>query len=213
MPRPWWVYVLRGSIVLSAIAQALRGDVLYAVFCLIALAIALAPAIAARSAHARIPVEFEVALQVLMVGDMTLGNTLELYVRLPWFDKALHLGSSILIGLMGFLSIYILHVTHRVRFQPWFDGIAIFLTTVGIGAVWEIAEYAVDHLFGRATQGSPTMTPIDDTMIDLILDSVGGVIAAVLGPLYIRYSARSRRRVGELVDLLAARQARSPDAP
>ncbi|MBS1124792.1 MAG: hypothetical protein H6Q90_7020 [Deltaproteobacteria bacterium] len=212
MARPWWVHVVRGLIVLTAIAEMVRGDVLYGVFCLIAVGVTLVPSLLARDLHARTPVELEVALLLLMVGDMTFGNLLGWYVRLPWYDKVVHVGSSILVGLIGFLSIYVLHATDRVRFRPWLDGVAIFLATVGIGAVWEIAEYAADHLFGRATQGSPTMAPIDDTMIDLMLDSIGGIVAAVFGPVYMRCSARSRRRVGELVELISRRAERGTHA-
>ena len=114
--RPWWISLLRAAILLTAIAVMLRGDVLYGLFCLVALGLALVPAALARSHHARAPVELELALLLLMVTDMTLGNLLGLYLRLPWFDKVLHLGTSILIGLIAFLAVYVLHVTGRIRF-------------------------------------------------------------------------------------------------
>ena len=187
-----------------------RGSVLYGLFCLLALGLTLVPAIIARSTRARTPFAFELVLLVLMVGDMTLGNLLGLYVKLPWYDKVLHLGSSTLIGLIGFLAVYLLHATGRTDLRPWLVGVLILFVTLGVGALWEIAEYAVDHLLGRATQSSPGMAPLDDTMIDLIVDGVGGVVAAALGPLYMRYSARSRLRARELVALISRR--RAPDA-
>lgn len=119
-----------------------------------------------------------------------------------WYDKALHLSSSVLIALLGFLAIYVLHLTHRTRFHPILDAIAILLVTLGIGALWEIAEYGVDHLFARATQGSPGLSPIDDTMFDLMMDGLGGILGAVLGPLYMRHSRRSRALVDAFGELL-----------
>ena len=123
----------------------------------------------------------------------------------PWFgaDKALHFSSSSLVGVVGFLAIYVLHLTHGTRFHPWLDGVAILLVTLGIGAAWEIGEYGVDRLLGGKTQGAPNMNALDDTMVDLLLDGIGGVIGAVLGPWYIRRSASSRKRVaafGRLVE-------------
>lgn len=198
-------FALRAVILLTAVGVMFRGDVLYGLFCILALGLTLIPAALARTTQARTPFELEVVLLLVMVGDMTLGNLLGLYVRLPWYDKVLHLGSSILVGWIGFLSVYVLHVTGRTNFRAWLDGIAILLVTLGVGAIWEIAEYGVDRVLGRATQGSPVMAPHDDTMIDLILDGAGGVVAAMLGPLYMKHSARSRERVHQLAALISRR--------
>jgi hypothetical protein len=208
----WPTDSLRALILLTAGGVMVQGDLLYGAFCLVAVGLTMVPAIGARNTRARIPIEVELVLLALMVGDMTLGNLLGLYVRLPWFDKVLHLGSSTLIGWIGFLTIYVLHATGRLVFRPWHDGVAILLVTLGTGAAWEIAEYAVDQIFGRATQGAPGMTPLDDTMIDLVFDAIGGAVAAVLGPLYIRYSSRSRRRIDELVTMMAHPRAPTPEA-
>jgi len=185
----------RAAILATAIGELAIGDPFYGVFCFLALALTMVPAIHARSLDAGIPLELELVLLWLMLADMTLGNLFGLYVRVPWFDKALHLGNSVLIGAIGFLAIYVLHLTGRTRFHLWLAAVAILLVTLGIGAVWEIAEYAVDKLLGRRTQGSPGMSALDDTMIDLILDALGGVLGAILGSLYIRHSKRSRKRV------------------
>jgi hypothetical protein len=203
--RPWLARVLpRGAILITAIGELVTGDILYSVFCLIALALTLVPAIRARSMNAGIPLELELILLWLMVADMTLGNWLGLY-HLVWYDKALHLSSSVLVALLGFLAIYLLHLTHHTRFHPVLDAIAILLVTLGIGALWEISEYGVDKLFGRASQGSPGLPPLDDTMFDLVLDGVGGVVGAIVGPLYIRHSRRSRAIVRSFRELLDAR--------
>lgn len=191
----------RTAILVTAAAEILEGDVLYGAFCVVALMLTLVPAIITRRADAGVPIELELALLWLMVTDMTLGNWLGFY-QLRWYDKALHLSSSTLVAWIGFLAIYVLHLTHRTRFHPWLDGVAILLVTLGVGALWEIAEYGVDQLFARRTQGSPHLSPIDDTMFDLVMDGLGGIIGAVLGPLYIRYSERSRSVVKAFVSLL-----------
>ena len=61
-------------------------------------------------------------------------------------------------------------LAERLR-HPWLDGVAVLLVTLGLGAVWEIAEYGVDQVFGRATQGAPNMNALDDTMLDLLMAS------------------------------------------
>ncbi|NVB79092.1 MAG: hypothetical protein HOV81_11895 [Kofleriaceae bacterium] len=193
----------RIAIFLTALAQMASGDVLYGVFCLFALAITLIPAIATGRLDAGIPLVLELGLLCLMITDMTLGNLWGFY-RLPWYDKAIHLGSSLLVGMIGLLAIYVLDQTGRVRFHPWLAGLAILLVTLGVGALWEIAEYIIDQLFDRAAQTSPGMSEIDDTMIDLILDGVGGLAAALVGPYFIRHSHRTQVELRELADLLPA---------
>lgn len=203
--RPWLARLVpRGAILVTAIAELASGDLLYGSFCLLALALTLAPAIHARRIDAGVPLEIELVLLWLMVTDMTLGNWLGLY-RLTWFDKALHLSNSVMVALLGFLTIYVLHLTHHTRFHPVLDAIGILLVTLGIGALWEIAEFAVDHLFARASQGSPGLSALDDTMFDLVMDGIGGLLGAVLGPLYIRHSRRSRTVVAAFRALLEER--------
>jgi hypothetical protein len=203
-------HVLRAVLLVTAAAVTIRGDGLYGLFCLAALGLSLVPAILARTTQVRAAAQLELWLLVLMVADMTLGNLLGLYARLPWFDKALHLGGSMLIALIGLLLVHALHAAGRTRSRPWLDGVAIVLLTLGLGALWEIAEYGVDRLLGTAAQRAPGMAPLDDTMLDLLMDGLGGVIVAALGPIYLRRSTRARQLVGELVALGTRRPALRP---
>ena len=193
----------RIAIFLTALAQMLSADILYGLFCLLALAITLVPAVMTGRLDAGIPLLLELGLLCLMVTDMTLGNLLGFY-SLPGYDKIVHLASSMLVGMVGLFAINVLHQSGHTRFRPWLDGLAILLLTLGVGALWEIAEYIVDQLFGRAAQTSPGMSEIDDTMIDLILDAVGGLLAAIVGPLFIRHSRRTRDELRALVAMLPA---------
>jgi hypothetical protein len=161
-------------------------------FCAIAILVAIVPTFAVRTPNLTWPVEVEVALLWLLMCHLVLGDLFDLYSRIVWFDKVLHLGDSVVIGFVGFMAVYAAHILRNGRRHPVLDGVAILIATLGLGALWEIGEFAADQLFGRYTQGSPTMSPLVDTMWDLILDGTGGVIAAVLGTLYIHRSRRSR---------------------
>ena len=200
-------WLLRLTIIATGIAHVASGDVLYGAFCVLAVAIVTTPAILVGTTRTVVPIALELACLWLLVADMTLGNLFGLYRSIPWWDKALHLSSSALIGMTAFLFVYVAHLLGRNRQHLWIDGIAIFLVTLGLGALWEIAEYAVDQLLGTHSQGSPTHLPLDDTMIDLMLDGLGGLVAALFGPLYIRHSAGSRRRVAEFAALVEERAA------
>lgn len=200
---------LRAAIAATAGMHLIGGDVLYSLFCAAAVVIAIAPALLARTARANLPIEVEIAFLSVLVADMTFGQLAGLYLTIPWYDKALHFGSSVLIGMVAFMAVYILHFIGRSRPHPWIDGAAILLLTLGLGAAWEIGEYSADRLFDRVTQGAPGLYPLDDTMWDLILDGAGGILGAVIGPLYMQRSKRSRRRIDDFARLLA-RTERTP---
>lgn len=195
-------WLLRAALVATALAHIVGGDALYGIFCLAAVALALIPALLARSSAGNFPVAIEVALLWIVAADMTLGQLAGLYGRLPWYDKALHLGSSALLGMVAFLAVYMLHFIGRSRIHIWIDAAAIVLLTLGLGALWEIGEYAIDHVLARATQGAPGMAALDDTMWDLILDGAGGLVGGLLGPLYMSHSRESCRRIERFARLL-----------
>lgn len=199
-------WMLRAAILATAAAHAVRGDVIYGVYCALAAGISIIPALVARSARAAWPIEIDLVYLWFLLSDATLGNLGGLYTRIAWYDKALHIGSSILVGVIAFYAVYLAHFLGRTSRHPWIDGVAILLVTLGLGALWEIAEYTVDQVLHRSTQGSPAQGPLDDTMWDLILDGLGGVVGAVVGPLYMHRSRRSRARLDAVGELLAARR-------
>ena len=198
-------WLLRALILLTAVVHAARGALLYALLCLAAIALVVIPAWIARSSAANLPVEIELVLLWWLVSDMTLGRLAALYDTSAWFDKAVHLGNSVLVGMLGFLAVYVLHFTGVFPARKIVTGVIIVVLTLGIGAFWEILEYIADVFFAKGAQGSPSLAPLDDTMWDLILDGVGGVIGGVLGPIYMRHSRRSRGRMRAFAERRARR--------
>jgi hypothetical protein len=161
----------------------------------------------ARTSAVNLPIEVELVLLWWLVDDMTLGRLAGLYDTSVWFDKALHLGNSVLLGTLAFVAVYVLNFTGKFPAGRIVMGAVIVLLTLGIGAFWEILEYLSDALFGKGAQGSPVQAPLDDTMWDLILDGFGGLIGGVLGPIYMRHSKRSRCRMRAFAELVGPRHA------
>lgn len=56
--------------------------------------------------------------------------------------------------------------------------VLLFLFSVSVlgGVFWEIYEFSADHLLGTTTQGGGNV----DTMGDLIADSLGGLLVAIV---------------------------------
>jgi hypothetical protein len=201
---------LRALILATALWHVIQGAYLYSLRCAAAIGLMLVLAYLARPNYASLPFEVELVFLWWLVADMSLGRLFSLYDTSLWFDKALHLSNSILLGMVGFLVVYVLHFTGRLSASRAICGILIAIVTLGVGALWEIAEYLSDFAFGLGAQGSPLQTPLDDTMSDLILDGLGGGFGVLLGPLYMS-SVRNRCRSAAFASQWAERRGRDAE--
>ena len=199
----WEIYVAKGLkaiIILTAILQFARGELIFGAGILFAVALVSLPGYLNRENQHPFPVEIEILLSIVLVVHLVLGLALDFYNTYENYDKILHYGNSVLISFIGFISTYSLYFTGRLKSSPRIVVILILFMILGLGALWEIVEYSSDKLFyGRIDsvqrqQGSPTLDPLDDTMIDLMVDLGGGILGAIIGGLYIRYSRKTRNR-------------------
>lgn len=137
------------------------------------------PAFVGRRFEIFIPPELEVVAIVFIFASLFLGEIQGYYARFAWWDKALHTSSGFLLGVLGFLLVYVLNQDERVdlSMKPGFVALFAFVFSVAVGAEWEIFEFAMDSFFGTNMQKSGLV----DTMWDIIVDSVGALGIAVLG--------------------------------
>jgi uncharacterized membrane protein YjdF len=75
----------------------------------------------------------------------------------------------------------------NIKRSPIFVAFFSFCFAVAMGAIWEIYEYSMDKSLGLFMQRGS----LDDTMIDIILDTVGALIFAILG--YFKHKDKLRR--------------------
>lgn len=137
-----------------------------------------------------IPPEFELLTIGFIFAALFLGETQDFYGRFWWWDLALHTTSGVLLGILGFLLVYVLNETPRLdmHLRPGFVAFFAFCFALTVGALWEIFEYAMDKLAGMNMQkpflGDPS--GLTDTMWDLIVDALGALTIAVAGYLYMK---------------------------
>ncbi len=142
------------------------------------------PKIIRHNYKVHLPVELDFIAILFIFAALFLGEVHAYYTRYVWWDVVLHTSSGFLLGLIGFLLIYILneeprvHVELRPGFVAWFG----FAFAVAIGALWEIFEFFMDQNFGFHMQQSGLV----DTMWDMIVDSAGAGVIALLGYFFIR---------------------------
>ena len=148
------------------------------------------PLVLGRRLRVYIPPEFELLALVFVYASLFLGEVLNYYQRIWWWDLALHLTSGLLLGIVGFLLVYVLNEHDRIELhmQPRFVAFFAFCFAVSVGGVWEIFEFGMDQVFGTNMQKAMFDDPsgLTDTMWDLIVDTIGALVICVFGWWYLK---------------------------
>ncbi len=145
------------------------------------LLVSLAPFYLKAAHNVYIPAVFMYAAVAFIFSSVFLGQFGGLYDRWHWYDAFLHFISALAFGLAGFLLLFVYYVHNKLKLPK---GIILFFTfffCLGIGALWEVIEYGIDHVLGTNMQ----VSSLDDTMIDLILNGLGAGVAIILCSLYM----------------------------
>lgn len=154
----------------------------------------LVPLLLANYYRIFIPPEFVILAIAFIFASLFLGEVYGYYSRFWWWDLALHAGSGFLLGIIGFLLVHVLNETDEIEvyMKPGFVAFFAFLFAIGIGVIWEIFEFGMDSFFDMNMQKEMLGDPsgLTDTMLDLLVDTLGALIISVLGYGYIRTSGR-----------------------
>ena len=150
----------------------------------------------AKFTRIKIPNALCIFFYVFVLCGTVLGEMFSLYYAIPFWDDLLHCGSGIMSGMLG--SILVMNFWRKIKCEsampPIFVAIAAVCFALCIGVAWEIYEFAVDSLLGLNMQkfllqdGSELIgqAALADTMLDLIIDTFGAVIAAVVSYLSLK---------------------------
>lgn len=180
---------LQLTLLFGVVLAAVQGRWLAAIATSGIIIVTLMPLILGRRFAVRIPAEFEVLAVVFVYASLFLGEVHGYYVRYWWWDVILHIGSGFLLGILGFLLVYVMneHDDVGLHMRPRFVALFAFMFAVGMGALWEIFEFAMDQLFGLSMQKSGLI----DTMWDLIVDTAGAAMISMLGWGYLSKAGSS----------------------
>lgn len=171
--------ITRITVIIAGIVAVLEGSWTALGMSILTLAVMMLPSLVERRFQIDIPSEFEIVLILFIYAAIFLGELQQFYDRFWWWDNMLHGFSGLILGNIGFLIVSYLNTSTRVNLHlsPIFVSFFSFCFAVAMGAVWEIFEYFMDQVFGFNMQRNS----LDDTMTDLILDTVGAAIFAFLG--------------------------------
>jgi hypothetical protein len=112
------------------------------------------------------------SLSIIIAGLHYYATINSLYWSIGWFDILMHFLGGLL---MGLIAIFIFFISEKIDF-PRNSRIVIFSVVMGfvliVGLTWELWE-----LFAGL---SDVINDLGDTILDLIMDIIGGVIAYLL---------------------------------
>jgi len=177
-------YFMQLIVIVGIFIFAVRSNWINMVACLGILFLTFLPAIVRRRYHVYFPLEIDFVVIGFIFAAIFLGEIHGYYTRFWWWDSVLHMGSGLLLGLTGFLLIYILNEEKKVhvKMKPGFVALFAFAFAVMMGGIWEIFEFSMDGFFGLNMQKSGLI----DTMWDLIVDTAGALVIALLGYFYLK---------------------------
>ena len=150
----------------------------------------LAPVVFKNRLNVTLPAEFHISAVLFAFAALYLGEVQQFYQRIWWWDIALHGTAGLLMGVVGFLMVYILNETDRVKLSltPGFIAIFAFLFAISIGTFWEIFEFLVDETLDTNMQKPMLGDPsgLTDTMWDMVVNAVGALLISFSGWRYLK---------------------------
>ena len=163
-----------------------------AILTTLVIVLTLIPQLLKRRFRVDVPPEFQLVAAVFVFCAIFLGTSLGFYGRFHWWDTALHTTSGCLLGIVGFIAVFLINGTDHRPEGMRVSLIAVFgfMFAVTLGVFWEIYEFIADNLIpGLNMQVVETGT--DDTMIDMIVNTIGAAVIALLGYIYCRTGRQS----------------------
>jgi hypothetical protein len=115
------------------------------------------------------------------------GSEQNFYGSIPWWDHFTHALSSSVVAAAGYATARALD-THSedIYLPPKFMFVYILLFVLAFGVLWEVIEFGLGEA-ARAMGNTALLTQygLDDSMLDLVFDTVGAIIVAVWGTAHL----------------------------
>ncbi len=178
--------------------ERVKGDyVLMLLQCIVGIFAMLLPGILRKRIRLEIPSNMLIIYAVFLYCAIYLGEVRAFYYNVSHWDTILHTFSGAMLGALGFSFINFLNKAEQVHLSlsPLFVAVFTLCFAVTLGVVWEIYEFSMDYLLSTNMQkfaledgtqliGSAALA---DTMKDLIVDTMGALVMAVIGFISLRY--------------------------
>ncbi|RZH69284.1 hypothetical protein [Natrinema altunense] len=162
----------------------------------IALAITFLPAVLERDA--KLPLEPGLVFWLTAAVFLHVLGSAGLYARIGPWDSMTHTISASIVAAAGYAVVRAIDLhTDEIYVPPAMLFAFILVFVLAFGVVWELMEFGIDRSAQRfGLDAVLAQHGLNDTIVDLVYDVVGAVVAAIWGSFYL--TALSRRIAGRL---------------
>lgn len=179
------------TLLISLIEAIIRSNWSLMILTIVVAMLICLPRFIGKWSNITIPKKLETYVILFIYASLFLGELRNYYATYWWWDVALHTSSGLAFGIIGFFIMYVLYKIEKIKTNPKTIAMFAFAFALAIGALWEIVEFSIDSIFGPVSNGVLMQTVVNgcglaDTMKDLIVDSIGALVAAFFGYLYIK---------------------------
>jgi len=156
-------------------------DYLWSFFIILMIIVSFFPTILRRYAHIDLPLLFDFFVSLALLFHIGNG-LLEETIYIDIYNKFTHFFSAIVVAFTALIILYVIHefegdIVNNKK-KVLFD---IIIITIALGVLWELMEWSTDMFFGLGSQ-----VDLDDTMLDLVADTLGGIVMSFIGYLLIK---------------------------
>lgn len=170
-----------------------------ALLALAALALPAVPFALYRVAHLTPVPLLETVFNLFVLAAVPFASLLGGYEFVPYWDKILHFLSGFLFAALGMVVYFLKKPGHALDPADAFNASAFtWMFAIWTAAIWEFWEYFVSF-FGADPQ-QVVRTGVGDTMQDMIVCAVGGLLTAISCYKYLRGKRQGRGLMMHLFD-------------
>ncbi|MGB9987694.1 hypothetical protein [Salarchaeum japonicum] len=152
----------------------------------IAFGVTYVPALLERDYN--LPMDSGLVLWMTLAAFLHAVGTLGPYQNVAWWDHVTHALSSSLVAGAGYaFTRAVDEHSDDIAFPPRFSFALILLVVLAFGVFWEVLEFALSEAGNALGQGGSVLTQygLEDTIKDLVYNTLGGVIVAIWGTAYL----------------------------
>ena len=159
----------------------------------LALAITFAPAILERNYD--IPLDPWLGLWITTAVFLHTMGSASLYSTLDWWDHLTHAMSASLVAAIGYTAARAIDLhSDEIQIPKRFYFVYVLIVVLSFGVIWELFEFGLDLAAESTGIEMPlSQVGLDDTVRDLIFNSVGALVVAAFGQAHLTGVAETVR--------------------
>ncbi|MFB6094699.1 MAG: hypothetical protein ABEJ77_07130 [Halanaeroarchaeum sp.] len=177
-----WLTHAMQAVIAAILAWGLwRGNASVIVNGVVGLGVTLLPSVLER--------DYEITIGPWLTFLITLGTLLHTvgmvgpYDTIWWWDNVTHTLSASIVAIGGYaITTAIDEYVEEIYLPPDFTYLFIGVTTLALGVAWEVLEFLARELaLAMGQRAVLVQYGLSDSVLDLLFDAVGAVIAALFG--------------------------------